>query len=247
MSEEGPGTPTAVDWNRDSIPRGGASESGQGWPGPISPRTASEPGWFARHEHRDFPIHLQPVANHLAEAPIRKGIAAGKACFTFCFPSHPPQSRNVRDVLALAHPSMLVTQHQRSRNSRGFLRWLGHSLIHSPTTSLPHTHKQSHSNRQESPSSSTGQHYRSVTSMVRICSLHQHTLPSLGSSISITHLAAASPARKLLPTFGQKSASWPGRELPPGSELLNTDSFYLSRSEMPTRKSDAASDGPAVV
>lgn len=59
MSEEAPGTPTAVVCNRDSIPRGGAGESGQGWPGPIPPRTASEHGWFARHEYRDFPIRFQ--------------------------------------------------------------------------------------------------------------------------------------------------------------------------------------------
>lgn len=48
-----------------------------------------------------------------------------------------------------------------------------------------------------------------------------HTRLGLALHLSIVYLAAASPARKLLPRSGRKVSIPPGRKIPLGSELLN--------------------------
>lgn len=153
----------------------------------------------------------EPVDNR---GSIRQGIAAGKACFTFCFPSHPPQLRSVRSVV-LAQPSGPL----HSTKDRGILvdfsgPWVAHLL----TAHVPAAHhKQSHRNRRGRHSSSAGQRSQSIKSMVRISSPHEHTLPGPGSSISFT---LHRPPANCCPHSAKISIP-PARRIPPGSELLN--------------------------
>lgn len=76
------------------------------------------------------------VANHLAEALSGRELQRVRRVSHFVsLPTHAPTHRS-RGMSVVRWPSRtpqaVVTQHQRSRNPRGFLRWMGHSLTHSP-------------------------------------------------------------------------------------------------------------------
>lgn len=140
----------------------------------------------------------KPVDNLLAEALSGGELQrVGRVSLFVSLPTH--RSCGVSVMWSWRSPAGRRTAPKIAQSS-----WISPaiwSLTYSQPTSLHTTTSSSIVIAIGRNSFSAGQHSRSIRSMVRIFSPHEHTLPAWAWLLHLFH--SASPARKLLPTFGQ--------------------------------------------